>query len=365
VEADNGLGNAFLQLATLFQGRLPEDERLLMQQLLSEADLRDDGRAALEFAMARVLEAQGDFPSAADHLAAANALRLAVLRKQGRDYSPAHYAAFVRDTLAAYTPEFFARTGGFGLETELPVFIVGLPRSGTTLVEQILASHSSVFGAGELRYCEETFQSLPAAMNRRDAPLECLREIDRETTRALAQRHFDRLRALDARALRIVDKTPENYQHLGLVRLLFPRARLIHCRRELRDVAISCWTTNFAALSWSFDRDQTLSHFESYLRLMAHWRGTLRWPPLEIDYEELVRNTEAVARRVLQWCGLEWEAACLRFHESPRPVRTASAIQVRRPIYTGSVGRWKNYAKPLGEWLERIARQPLTGDPPK
>jgi tetratricopeptide (TPR) repeat protein len=363
-ETDNSLGNAFLQLATLLQGRLPEDERLLMQQMLSEANLHDDGRAAMEFAMSRVLEAQDDFQSAADHLAAANALRLAVLRKQGRDYSPARHAAFVRDTLAVYTPEFFARTNGFGLETELPVFIVGLPRSGTTLVEQILASHSSVFGAGELRYCEETFQSLPAAMQRHDAPLGCLRAIDRETARALAQRHLDRLRTLDARALRVVDKTPENYHHLGLVRLLFPRARLIHCRRELRDVALSCWTTNFAALPWSFDQEQILSHFEQYSRLMAHWRQTLHAPPLEVDYEELVRDTESVARRIVQWCGLEWEAACLRFHESPRPVRTASAIQVRRPIYTGSVGRWKNYAKPLGEWFEKIDRLATTAARP-
>ena len=256
--------------------------------------------------------------------------------------------------LATFTPQFFARASGFGLETEQPVFIVGLPRSGTTLVEQILASHSRVFGAGELRYCDETFQSLPKAMNRNDTPFDCLPDLDRETARRLAQRHLDRLRALDARALRIVDKMPENYQYLGLIRVLFPRSRLIHCRRDLRDVALSCWMTNFASVPWACDAEQIVSHFEEYSRLMDHWRKVLPAPPLDVVYEELVEDPEGVARRIVKWCGLEWEPGCLRFYETRRPVRTASALQVRRPIYKSSVGRWKNYEKSLGELFSRV-----------
>jgi tetratricopeptide (TPR) repeat protein len=351
-----GLGEALGQLATILRSRLPEDDLLLMRRLLSDPNLGDEGRAALEFGLAQVHDARGDYRQAAERLGQSNAARLAALKKRKREYRPLKYRSFISSMIAAFTPQFFARASGFGLETELPVFIVGLPRSGTTLVEQILASHRLVFGAGELRYCDETFQSLPKAVNRSDPPLQCLPDLDRETTRRLAQRHVDRLRALDQRALRIVDKMPENYQCLGLVRVLFPQARLIHCRRDLRDVALSCWTTNFASMPWTCDPDHLISHFEEYARLMDHWRKVLPSPPLDVDYEELVEDTEAVARRVVAWCGLDWEPGCLRFYETQRPVRTASAIQVRRPVYKSSVGRWKNYQESLGELFSRAHR---------
>ena len=243
---------------------------------------------------------------------------------------------------------------GFGLDTELPVFIFGLPRSGTTLLEQILASHSQVFAAGELPYCREMFALLPLAMRRSGTPLECLHGLDRETARHLAQRHLDRLRALDRGALRIVDKRPDNYHYLGLISVLFPRARLIHCRRDLRDVALSCWMTDFARAAWSCDQDCVVSHFRDYSRVMAHWRNVLPSPFLDVDYEETVEDMEGVARRIVKWCGLEWEAGCLRFHETQRPVQTASAIQVRRPLYKTSVGRWKNYEALLGDLFSRV-----------
>ena len=271
-------------------------------------------------------------------------------------YDPARYASFVDSLLATFTPPFFARTGGFGLETELPVFIVGLPRSGTTLVEQILASHTQAFGAGELHYCDETFEALPGALQRNDTPLACLPDLDRETARLLAQRHLDKLQALAPRALRIVDKMPQNYQYLGLIRLLFPQARLIHCRRDLRDVALSCWMTNLTSLSWACHADHIAAHFADYARLMEHWRSVLPAPPLDVDYEELVQDTEAVARRIVAWCGLAWEPGCLRFYRTQRPVRTASAAQVRQPIYKSSLGRWKNYQEPLGELFARVHR---------
>ncbi len=245
---------------------------------------------------------------------------------------------------------------GSGSETELPVFIFGLPRSGTSLSEQVLASHSHVFGAGELLYCRETFESLPKAMLCNDTPAECLRNLDRKTAGDLAQRHVDRLRALDCEALRMVDKMPDNYLHLGLISILFPRARLIHCRRDLRDVALSCWMTNFAEVPWSSDPDHIASRFEDYRRVMDHWQEVLPVPLLNVDYEEMVEDLEGTARRIVAWCGLEWEPGCLKFHETQRPVRTASAVQVRKPIYKSSVGRWKNYEKSLGDLFARVER---------
>ncbi len=353
-EMYNSVGNAFLQLATVLKGRLPDDDLLAMRQLLSEPNLCDDDRAALQFGLAQALDARGDYRAAAEHLGKANAARLAALKQRKRDYSRVDCASFADSMLAAFTPQFFARTSGFGLETEQPVFIVGLPRSGTSLVEQILASHSQVFGAGELQYCGETFQLLPEAMNRHDTPLQCLLDLDRKTTAHLAGQHLDRLRALDRRALRIVDKMPENYQYLGLIRSLFPRSPLIHCRRDLRDVALSCWMTSFTSILWAYDPDDIISCFKDYSRFMVHWRTVLPSPPLEVDYEDLVEDTEGVARRIVEWCGLEWEPGCLRFYETRRPVRTASAAQVRRPIYKGSAGRWRNYEQSLSALFSEV-----------
>ncbi len=348
-EIRGSVGEAFLELATILRGRLPEADLIVMRQLLAESNLRHDGRAALHFGLAKALDARGDYSAAAGHLSQANAARLAALKEQGRDFKPILHRGFTSDMLATFTPQLFSRAGDFGLETDQPVFIVGLPRSGTTLVEQILASHSRVFGAGELHYCAETFQSLPKTMNRNaSTSFQCLLALDRETTRGLAQRQLDRLRDLDERAVRIVDKMPANFQYLGLIRMLFPRARLIHCRRDLRDVALSCWATKFTSLPWTCDQDHMVFYFEEYLRTMDHWRKVLPAPPLDVDYEALVEDTEGLARRIIEWCGLEWEPGCLGFYETQRPVRTASAVQVRRPIYRSSVGRWKNYQTWLG-----------------
>ncbi len=355
-DVHNRLGKVFGQLAFVLGSRLPEDDLIAMRQLLLDANVCGDSRIALQFALAQVLDTAGNYDEAAELLRQANALRSADLHKRNQEYKPAKHRGFVDSLIATCTPQFFARMSGFGLETELPVFIFGLPRSGTTLAEQILASHSQVFGAGELYYCEEMFQFLPKAMLRNDTPLECLRDLDRKTARDLAQRHVERLQALDKRALRVVDKTPGNYHFLGLIGTLFPQARLIHCRRDLRDVAVSCWMTDFAGVAWACNPDHIASHFDAYRRLMDHWQDVSPLPFLDVDYEEMVEDPEGVARRIVAWCGLEWEVGCLKFYETRRPVRTASAAQVRQPIYKSSVGRWKNYEASLGELFSSVWR---------
>src|SRR5262249_21484945 len=140
---------------------------------------------------------------------------------------------------------------------------------------------------------------------------------------------------------------PDNYLHLGLIATLFPRAKLIHCRRDLWDVAVSCWITNFRQIRWAFDPDAIASRFREYRRAMDHWPRGAPVTALGVDYEETVADLEGVARRLVAWCGLEWEPACLAFHETHRPVRTASVTQVRQPIYQRSVARWKNYENAL------------------
>ena len=152
----------------------------------------------------------------------------------------------------------------------------------------------------------------------------------------------------------MVDKTPENYRSLGLLATLFPRARFIHCRRDLRDVALSCWLSSFKQINWANDAEAIATYFGEYRRLMAHWRQVLPVPILEVSYEKVVSDLETEARRLVAACGLEWEPACLAFHQTRRAVHTSSVTQVRQPIYSRSVGRWRNYADALAPLFARL-----------
>ena len=147
---------------------------------------------------------------------------------------------------------------------------------------------------------------------------------------------------------------PDNYQLLGFLATIFPKAKFIHCRRDLRDVALSCWITNFRHIRWASDPEHIAARFREYERIMEHWRRVLPVPMLEIDYEETVADLERVARRMVAWCGLEWEPACLAFYKGKQPIRTASVTQVRQPIYTRSVARWRNYEKTMGALFAKL-----------
>ncbi len=374
VRLDPDHASAWSLMATMQRGKLPEEDLARLRQLLARPHLAIGKRLALHFGIAHVLDARAEFADAAEHLRQGNALCQTLWQKQGRAHDPQAHSAFIDQLIAVFSPEFFERVRGFGLETELPIFIVGLPRSGTTLTEQILASHSQVFGAGELSYLRDDFdaaasgqwsvasgQQKPESLLATGHPplataslATALGRLERGTVRRLAQWHLDRLQALSAQASRVADKMPENYLYLGLIATLFPRAKIIHCRRDLRDVAVSCWMTNFRHLRWAADPDHIAARCRDYLRLMEHWRAVLPGSMLEIDYEETVNDLEAVARRLLAWCGLDWEPACLDFHKTSRPIRTASVMQVRQPIYTRSVARWKNYEAALGPLFAQL-----------
>jgi tetratricopeptide (TPR) repeat protein len=347
---DGRLAGALARLATMRRDKLPEADLEAMRRLLADPYLTGGKRSALYFGLAQVHDARGHYAEAAEHLRQANALAVAEWHKRGQVYDPAAHARFVSGMIAAATPEFFARLRGAGLDSERPVFVFGLPRSGTTLTEQILARHSQVFGAGELRLGHEDLQALPGEAD----PPERLGRLDADTARRIAQRHLDRLQELNASARRVADKMPDNYLWLGLLAVFFPRARFIHCRRDPRDVAVSCWMTQFRQIRWANDPDHIAARFQEYERLMGHWRAVLPVPLLEIDYEETVADLEGVARRLVAFCGLEWEPACLTFHEGKRPVRTASVAQVRQPLYTRSVARWRNYEEALAPLFARL-----------
>jgi tetratricopeptide (TPR) repeat protein len=340
------------QLATLLRGKLPDEDLAAMRRLLADPYLSDSKRSALHFGLAQVLDARKSYAEAAEQMRRANALALVEWQKRGQGYDPDGHARLVAGLIAAFTPEFFTRARGWGLDTERPIFIVGLPRSGTTLTEQILGGHSQVCAAGELPLGPEDFEALPGGSVA--APRERLAGLDPETTRHIAQRHVDRLAEFNPSAPRVADKLPDNYLYLGLLATLFPRARFIHCRRDLRDVAVSCWMTHFRQIRWASDLDYIAGRFREYEHLMAHWRQVLPVPMLEVAYEETVADLESVARRLVAWCNLDWEPACLNFHEGKTPVRTASVSQVRQPLYTRSLARWKHYEPFLAALFARL-----------
>jgi hypothetical protein len=312
----------------------------------------------LLFGLAQVLDARGEYAAAAECLEQANVLALEQRRKEGKHYRPEEHSALVDRIIAGFTPRLFDRLAGAGEDTRQPVFVFGMPRSGTTLVEQVLASHSRVHGAGELCLAHDVFVSIPELLGRPDEMLPCLEVLDAAAVRQLSRRHRDGLEAILRNSPpdgagsprdRIVDKMPDNYLYVGLLALLFPRATFIHVRRDLRDVAVSCWMTSFRSIRWADDREHLAGRCRDYARLLEHWRTVLPVPVHEVVYEQLVDDFETEARRLLAACGLEWEPACGLFHQTVRPVRTASVTQVRQPLYRRALARWKHYEATLSD----------------
>ena len=347
-----GVAALFGELSRRFDCR---DEAVdLLEKTLAGPDLSSDGRRMLHFALGSLYDGLDAFDDAFRHYAEGNALR-------PTPFDPAKVVAATRRWIDFFSKERLARLPRARNESDIPVFIIGMPRSGTSLVEQILDCHPAVFGAGELSDIGRLIEDLGAASGKDGEDLDDLAAVDQgafdqAALDAAAAQHLDRLRALGGEALRVTDKMPYNFQHLPLISLLFPRARVIHCVRDPLDTCLSCYFQNFARGNFhAFDlRHVGLFHVH-YQRLMRHWRAVLDIPMLEVRYEEHVAEPERVAREMLDFLGLEWDPRCLRFHESKRVVKTASRDQVRRPIYTRSAGRWRHYEHHLGPLKEALA----------
>jgi tetratricopeptide (TPR) repeat protein len=341
-------------LGVALRERLPADEEAACEWVLSRGRLTGRRRAGVQYGLAQVMDGRGRYDRAAELARQANDYLREEARQRGRGYDPAEHHAHVEKIIRAYSAAHFERVQGWGNESELPVFVVGLPRSGTSLVEQILASHPQVHGAGELNLMSELNRSLPGLAGRQAPAVECVDALTREHVEGLAQHYLSHVRGLHPSASRIIDKMPDNYLLVGLIATLLPRARIIHTRRDVRDTGLSCWLTHFRSVLWACDLRHIGERIREYLRLMEHWRGVLPGRIFEIDYEEVVADVESAARRLVAWCDLEWDSACLAFHATRRVVRTASMAQVREPIYARSVGRWRHYRAYLGPLVEIV-----------
>jgi len=334
---------AYHALAKLRPAALTADQRRALEALAGNAAASERDRSEAAFALAIVCDADGDYARAAEHLRVANALRRrSVAYDEGATLSALARIAESGDETFAAPPASYA------LDDELPVFIFGLPRSGTTLVDQILASHPREFGAGELPRFEMHANELLGAGGALD-PL-TLRAAAPDRLREIGRRYVADLRRRAPAAARISDKMTLNFRFAGLIHRLLPNARMIHVRRAPDETALSCFMQNFGGeLGWPYDLGEIGRYVRTYERVMAHWRAVL--PPdamLEIRYEDVVEDLAGAARRIVAFCGLEWNEACLRFYETARTVRTASASQVRRPIYRSSLHRAQHYHELLG-----------------
>jgi Flp pilus assembly protein TadD len=318
---------------------------------LSAADL-----IHLNFALAKAYEDIGRPESAFEHLLTANALK----RRQIA-YDEAATLGRMNRLRELIDRGFIAAREGCGEPSTLPVFIIGMPRSGTTLIEQILASHPQVFGAGELRLFDQAAGAIREGLPGPPALPEMMLGMLSEHFRALGAQYRDGLKRRAAQATRITDKMTENFLFAGLIHLALPNAPMIHVVRNAADTCVSCFSVNFTkGPPYAHDLAELGRYHRHYRMLMAHWHDVL--PPgriMDVHYEELVSDLEGVARRLIAHCGLAWDARCLDFHRTERSVRTASATQVRLPIYKTAVDRWRRYESFLAPLLAELEPSPL------
>jgi Sulfotransferase family/Tetratricopeptide repeat len=309
-----------------------------------------DEQIALSFLLGKINADLGLMKKSFDHLLTGN-----TLRRQRLLYDEGNTLRGLERIRSFYTAELIEDQSGRGCTSELPIFILGMPRAGTTLVEQILASHPAVYGAGEVRKPIPKIEFRPAWPNPVSLRVGTL-DVSENTWQQSGSAIVERLAAIAPGTTRIIDKDLLNFQHAALFHLALPNARMIHVVRDPVDTCLSCFSIHFAegSLPQTYDLGELGRYYKAYTRLMDHWRKVLPAGAIfEVRYEDIVADLEGQARRLVAYCGLEWNDACLEFHKTNRPVHTASAVQVRHPIYKTSVGRWRP--------SEELLRPLLTG----
>jgi tetratricopeptide (TPR) repeat protein len=337
--------NAAYHRALAESARFSEgDPRLAVLEQLArdEAKLADKQKVELHFALFKAYDDLQRYAEAFAHLRQGNAIKRRLV-----EYDAATMDGFFGEIAAAFSADTMQALRGTGHSSQLPIFVVGMPRSGTSLVEQILASHPAVFGAGELTFVQDAIlgggQDYPRGISALPGAAFC----------RFGEAYAARLEALTPKAERIVDKLPANFRHLGLIHLALPQARIIHVKRDAMDTCFSCYSKLFlGGLNYTYDLGELGRYHKSYEALMAHWRHVL--PPgamIEVQYETLIRDFENEVRRMIAFCGLNWNARCLDFHQTERAVRTLSDAQVRQTLFDSSIGRWRRYETWLGDLI--------------
>ncbi len=328
-----------------------DTELAALEELAANGRLSPQKTVYIHFALAKALDDAGDYLRAFAHLRKGNALK-----RQQTHYDEAAALRQFQRISTIFGGALFDHFRGAGDPSSVPVFILGMPRSGSSLVEQILASHPQVHGAGELTDFEAAAGSvLQAAPSPLRYP-ECIPALNSTAFQRIGQAYLSRLTALADGKLRITDKLPGNFLNIGLIRLALPNARIIHTVRDPVATCLSCYSKLFVLGNhYSFDLGELGRFYRHYQDLMAHWQSVL--PPdaiLDVHYEDVVEDLEGQARRLIDYCGLPWDDRCLSFHKTSRDVRTASVVQVRQPLFRSSLERWRNYESELSPLLDEL-----------
>ena len=347
IELDPAFGEAYWSLANLKTFRFDEHDVARMRAQLARPELDTNHRQHFEFALGKALEDEAKYAESFAHYLSGNTLRRATLA-----YSADEIATRTRRAMKVYSPEFFRERAHFGAAAADPIFIVGLPRSGSTLIEQILSSHSAVEGTMEL---PEIISMTRALRQHGESPQstsyhDVLATQDAGELRALGEGYIARTRVQRKQgAPFFIDKMPNNFAHIGLIHLALPNAKIIDARRHPLACCFSGFKQHFArGQNFSYSLDDIGRYYRDYVELMAHFDAVLPGRVHRVQYETMVNDTESEVRRLLDYCGLPFEAQCLRFFENARPVRTASSEQVRQPIYREGIDHWRHYEPWLG-----------------
>ena len=343
LEVEPGASYAWAAIAGLRKMTAADRDWVKRAEEIADSGLQSGDEAVLRFAVGKYYDDVGDFAPGFRSYQRANDLH----KLAARPYRPEVHARFVDELIRVYSRDAVARASAGGSSSERPVFVVGMPRSGTSLVEQIIAAHPAAYGAGELEFWTGFF-------HKRDANGASHALPEDSTRQKLAQDYLRLLSGHSAQAVRIVDKAPINSDYLGLMHAVFPKARIIYLQRDPIDVCLSCYFQQFSpVMSYTMDLGDLASYYREHRRLVAHWHEAL--PPgtiLDVPYAELVAEPERWTRRILEFLGLPWDERCLEFHKVNRAVTSASTWQVRQKIYTSSVARWRNYEKFIGPLLK-------------
>jgi tetratricopeptide (TPR) repeat protein len=312
-----------------------------IDRLIGKGGLAASDNRLLRLAAATLLDRLGRFD---DAFASAQAGHVC----EADSYDPARIERLVQCQIEYFTPAKLHDLPRASIGSRRPVFIIGMPRSGTSLVEQILASHPQVYGTGELKAISNILEQLDGPASGADGYPQCLDRLTVLEADRHASTYLHIINELNQTASFVTDKMPTNFLSLGIIATLFPDAHVIHCTRNALDTCISCYLTNFAA---GHDVSRNLEHlgayYRQYRRLMNHWTRNLNFPMLEVRYEDVVADQPGQSRRMLEFLGLQWDDRCAAFHKTARQVKTASFNQVNQPIYSTSVNRWQNYARHL------------------
>lgn len=325
----------------------PEDRTNIrrIESVLEHVQLTDEAAVHVHFALGKIYDDCELFDEAFKHYEAGNRLKRRTL-----SFNRGDYLAQVSGIVSTFDRDYFERRKDGGDASERPIFIVGMARSGTSLVEQIIASHPEAHGGGELLCLPEMVVGLQGRLSSSAPFPACAELMDGASAGALAEEYLEHLRGLCAAAPRVTDKLSANFLYLGLIAVMLPRARVVHCRREGMDVCLSNYIQLFAyGHYYSYDLGDVAAYYRGYEHLMGHWREVLPLRMHEVHYEKLVADQEGESRKLIEFCGLPWDESCLVYYESRRTVRTASHWQVRQPIYQHSTQRWKHYEKYLGQ----------------